>query len=87
MILIFRLGTIPIQNRQTSIHPNLSEKANKETSKARNTETNKHDNANKQINERIIKVNGRNLKAIDVQIQLWKQKKEKQQLQNLPRKK
>ena len=87
MILIFRLGTILNQTRQTSIHPNLSEKANKETSKARNTETNKHDNANKQINERIIKVNRRNLKAIDIQIWLWKQKKEKQQLQNLPRKK
>ena len=37
--------------RQTSIHPNLGEKANKETSKARNTETNKHDNADKQINK------------------------------------
>ena len=66
MILIFGLGTILNMTRQTSIHPNLGEKANKETSKARNTETNKHDNANKQINERIIKVNGRNLQAIDV---------------------
>ena len=66
MILIFGLGTILNMTRQTSIHPNLGEKANKETSKARNTETNKHDNANKQINERRIKGNGRNLKAIDV---------------------
>ena len=66
VILIFRLGTIVKQTRQILIHPNLGEKANKKTSKARNTETNKHDNANKQINERIIKVNGRNLKAIDV---------------------
>ena len=35
----------------------------------------------------IITINGRNLKAMDIQIQLWKKKKEKQQLQNLPRKK
>ena len=66
VILIFRLGTIVKQTRQTLIHPNLGEKVNNKTSKARNTETNKHDNANKQINERIIKVNGRNLKAIGV---------------------
>ena len=39
---------------------------NKETSKARNTETNKHNDANKQINERITKINGMNLKAMDI---------------------
>ena len=59
MILIFGLGTILNMTRQTSIHPNLGEKANKETSKARKTETNKHDNAGKQINEPIIKINGK----------------------------
>ena len=51
MILIFGLRTILNMTRQTSIHPNLGEKANKETSKARNRETNKHDNADKQINK------------------------------------
>ena len=51
MILIFRLGTNLKQTRQTLIHPYLGEKANKETSKARNRETNKHDNADKQINK------------------------------------
>ena len=87
MILIFRLGTNLKQTRQTLIHPYLGEKINKETSKARSTETNKHNDANKQINERITKMNGMNLKAMDIQIQLWKQKKEKQQQRNLPRKK
>ena len=86
MILIFRLGTNLKQTRHTLIHLNLGEKINKETSKARNTETNKNNDANKQINERITKINGMNLKAMDIQIQLWKQKKEKQQQQNLPRK-
>ena len=76
MISIFRLGTNLKQTRQTLIHPNLGEKTNKETSKVRNTETSKRNDANKQINERITKINGRNLKAIDIQIQLWKQKKE-----------
>ena len=78
MILIFRLGTNLKQTRQTLIHPYLGEKINKKTSKARNTETNKHNDANKQINERITKINRMNLKAMDIQIQLWKQKKEKQ---------
>ena len=87
MILIFRLGTNLKQTRQTLIHPYLGEKINKKTSKARNTETNKHNDANKQINERITKINRMNLKAMDIQIQLWKQKKEKQQQRNLPRKK
>ena len=48
------------------MHPNLGEKANKETSKARKTETNKHDNAKKQISECIIKINGGNIKAMDI---------------------
>ena len=87
MILIFRVGTNLKQTRQTLIHPYLGEKINKKTSKARNTETNKHNDANKQINERITKINRMNLKAMDIQIQLWKQKKEKQQQRNLPRKK
>ena len=51
MILVFGLGTILNLTRQTSIHPNLGEKANKETRRARNRETNKHDNADKQINK------------------------------------
>ena len=87
MILIFRLGTNLKQTRQTLINPYLGEKINKKTSKARNTGTNKHNDANKQINERITKINRMNLKAMDIQIQLWKQKKEKQQQRNLPRKK
>ena len=66
MILIFGLCTILNMTRQTSIHPNLGEKANKETSKARKTETNKHDNAKKQISECIIKINGGNIKAMDI---------------------
>ena len=47
------------------MHPNLGEKANKKTSKARNTETSKHNNVNKQVNEHIIKTYGRNLHAMD----------------------
>ena len=86
MISIFRLGTNLKQTRQTLIHPYLGEKINKETSKARSTKTNKHNDANKQINERITKINGMNPKAMDIQIQLWKQKKEKQQ-QQTPKKK
>ena len=46
--------------------PDLGEKANKETSKAKNTEANKRDNPNKQINEPIIQINGRNLNAMDI---------------------
>ena len=66
MILIFRLDTnlkIDSSNINT---PLLRWKINKETSKARNTETNKHNDANKQINERITKINGMNLKAMDI---------------------
>ena len=51
MILIFGLCTTLNMTHQTSIRPNLGEKANKETSKAINRETNKHDNADKQINK------------------------------------
>ena len=52
--------------RQTSIHPNLGEKANKETSKARNTETNKQTMQTNKSIKPIITINGRNLKAMDI---------------------
>ena len=66
MILIFGLGTILNMTRQTSIHPNLGEKANKETSKARNTETNKQTMQTNKSIKPIITINGRNLKAMNI---------------------
>ena len=66
MILIFGLGTILNMTCQTSIHPNLGEKANKETSKARNTETNKQTMQTNKSIKPIITINGRNLKAMNI---------------------
>ena len=66
MILIFGLCTILNMTRQTSIHPNLGEKANKETSKARNTETNKQTMQTNKSIKPIIAINGRNLKAMNI---------------------
>ena len=66
IISIFGLGTVLNLTRQTSIHPNLGEKANKETSKARNTETNKQTMQTNKSIKPIITINGRNLKAMDI---------------------